>query len=538
MAPEQCKQESLDRRADVFALGIVAWELLASERLFKRDSELEAMQAIVSGDLKDLRQLRRDIPTVVVAALEKALQPRKEARFQTADAMKRALLDAARGSDTSGEHVTAFLQPLLGKRLEERRQSFLAAARQPRRTPMQPQRTGSFSLSLAESDEGDSTVVDKPGGERGLHPQIDGRDGVEGPVLPTQTVRPMGVGDDRNHAGGADAFDDLADMETVRQRGFPASGPNETNGTSPSLPSLPSLPLPRRRPWLLAAMVTLLTCAVATTVLLVLPKLRGPAVSGTPLVLMWPPTVAPDKLEAELHVLSSALQRSTHRPVRIELATSYDDVVTALKDGRANFGVMPPYLFVTSRKTVPGLVPLASKLVDGSSGSDGVLVVREDSDIAKVADLKGRTFCFPDTKSTTGYLLARATLREAGLNPDVDIIAHLSGNHTQVLKDLTAGVCDAGATYSGGYLAADRAGIPVGQARVLMITGRSPQDMVVAGPTTSPADAALLKAALLRLDPMRDVGTETVGVLERISGFVEPKMSDYDAIERAIKVLR
>ena len=180
---------------------------------------------------------------------------------------------------------------------------------------------------------------------------------------------------------------------------------------------------------------------------------------------------------------------------------------------------------------MPGIVPLATKLVDGSAGSDGVIVVRDSSDIRALPDLKGKTFCYPNDKSTSGYVLPRAALKKAGVNPDTDVVPHFSGNHTQVLKDLNAGVCEAGATYSGGYLAADRAGIPVGQARVLMITGRSPQDMVVAAPTTPAEDRATLGAALLALNPKASLGTDTVGTLERISGFSVPRLADYDALE-------
>jgi serine/threonine-protein kinase len=512
MAPEQCKQEPLDRRADVFALGIVAWELLASERLFKRDSELEAMQAIVNGDLRDLRTIRRDLPTVVVAAIEKALIPKKDARFQTAEAMKKALHDASKEFDTSPEAIAAFLRPLLGKKLEDRRQGFLDAART-RRPPMDLARskTGSWSRSLSaagmESGEGDSTVADKPSQRAQMATEEGG-------------------------------FDDIADIPTIRQRGFPVDGPpkpGETGQTSPSLPSLPAIVSPPpRKPWRLAAAVTVITCVVVTAGLLLLPKLRGPTLHGTPLIVAWPPTVAPEQLEPELQTLARLLEQHTKRPVHVRLMPSYDAVVDAIKSGEAAFGVMPPYLFVSARRAMPGIVPLATKLVDGSSGSDGVIVVRESSDIRAVPDLLGKTFCFPNDKSTSGYVLPRAALRAAGLNADVDVKAHFSGNHTQVLKDLNAGVCEAGATYSGGYLAADRAGIPVGQARVLMITGRSPQDMVVASPTTPAEDRATLGAALLALNPKVSLGTDTVGTLERISGFSVPRLADYDALEKLV----
>jgi serine/threonine-protein kinase len=549
MAPEQCRQEPLDRRADVFALGIVAWELLASERLFKRDSELEAMQAIVGGDRRDLRSIRKDVPTTLLAALEKALAVKREARFPTAEAFKRALLDSVpSSSDVSAEAVAAFLRPLLGASVDARRELFHKAARE--RAAGERPRTGSFSRGGSRSGvlehgghsgESESTLVDK-------HPHGSGKPRPEQPA----------VGDSVLHEPiHDDEFGDLADQPTVRQRrdevlpptvegrrGLEPADASATAGTTAAAPlaasSSASAGIPaggrpgRGRTALVAALVAALTCVVVTAGLLLLPRLRGPAVHGPPLVVAWPPTVEPERLREELALLAEVLERKTQRPVRIEIAANYDDVVERVTAGRAAFGVLPPALFVMTRRAHPEIVPLAMKMVDGSSGSDGVMLVREDSDVAGIAALKGRTFCFPDKRSTTGYVLARQKLIEAGLDPDRDVVARFSGNHTQVLKDLTSGRCDAGATYSGGYLAADRAGIPVGRTRTLAITGRSPQDMIVAGRTASADDRTLLQRALLDVRPRADVGAETVGTLERISGFIAPRLADYDAIERAI----
>ena len=507
MAPEQCKQQPLDRRADVFALGIVAWELFAKERLFKRDSELDAMQAIVTGQIKDLRAIRPDVPASLVDAIEKALHPKKETRFQTAEAFRLALLDGARGFDTSSDAVAAFVRPLLGKELSDRREAFAKAA---------TERTAATGTgSPAGLSENESTVVDKPTNlqTQARYPTVS----VEGSALQQSAV----------HETVLDAW---------------KQAPATTEPTAPSKHrSLMAVPVAsaarssQKKQALMALFIAATSCIVVVSILLVaLPRLRGPTPLGPPLVIAWPPTVDPAALAAELPALAELLQRSTHRPVELRLQPSYEATATALQDGSAAFAVLPPYLFVTTRRELPGLVPLATKVVDGSTGSDGVMLVREDSNINSLLDLKGKVFCFANVKSTTGYHLPRAKIREAGLDPDVDIIAHMSGDHTQVMKDLMAGVCVAGATYSGGYLAADRVGIPVGRARQLMLTGRSPQDVVVAAPSTSADDRALLQQALFDLNPKEQIHEDTIGKLERISGFCPPRLGDFEALEKAI----
>jgi phosphate/phosphite/phosphonate ABC transporter binding protein len=536
MAPEQCRQEPLDRRADVFALGVVLWELLSGERLFKRDSELEAMQAIVSGDVRDLRRIRKDLPPALIAVVEQALATKRESRFATADLMRRALLEAVRDFDVSTEAIAAFVQPLVGASLETRRLAFSDAAHKKRAVPESTAtRTKSRSMSIASDEEGESTMADTPGAHRALHTEYEPIAGDVSEAVTIQERGPPAALDATQSPARSSSLAVTTAVTTAATTAASQSASARGGSPSSSSASLPSAP--RRRVWPLALAVAGLSCVAVLAVLLAVervPRLFGPATRGPPLRIAWPPTVEPQTLQAELSGLDRLLEEATQRPIEIKLQPTYDAVVDALADGSAEFGVLPPFLFVSARHRLPGLVPLATKLIDGSAGSDGVIFVRDESDVQSIADLKGRTFCYPDVKSTTGYLLPRAAMRAAGLDPDVDVVAHLSGNHTQVIKDIASNVCVAGATYSGGYLAADRAGIQVGQIRQLAITGRSPQDMVVASPTAPSADRAVFGAALLSLDPKRSLGQDAIGTLERISGFTVPRLADYDALEKLV----
>jgi serine/threonine protein kinase len=90
MSPEQASSEEVDRRADVFALGVVLWEALTGKHLFRRDTELATMRAIVDEPIPPASDVTPVAPELD-AIVTRALQKRKEDRFQTAQEMALAL---------------------------------------------------------------------------------------------------------------------------------------------------------------------------------------------------------------------------------------------------------------------------------------------------------------------------------------------------------------------------------------------------------------------------------------------------------------
>ncbi|MEO8699159.1 MAG: serine/threonine-protein kinase [Kofleriaceae bacterium] len=94
MAPEQLRGESLDRRADVFALGVVLYEVLALRRLFQRQTDYLTFHAVLELPIPDLRRYRPDVPAAVVAVVMRALERDPDRRFATIRELGSALADA------------------------------------------------------------------------------------------------------------------------------------------------------------------------------------------------------------------------------------------------------------------------------------------------------------------------------------------------------------------------------------------------------------------------------------------------------------
>jgi len=107
MAPEQLRGETLDRRTDVFALGIVLWETLAQRHLFKRETDFLTFQAITSDPIPDVCEVRPDVPPELGATLAMALARDPSERFANARAFGEALARAV--SSLGGVYTPAMI---------------------------------------------------------------------------------------------------------------------------------------------------------------------------------------------------------------------------------------------------------------------------------------------------------------------------------------------------------------------------------------------------------------------------------------------
>ena len=94
MAPEQLRGEQVDRRTDVFACGIVLWELFARRHLFKRDTDFLTFQAITTDPIPEVAELRPDVPPELSHVIACALSRDREDRFPTARAFGEALVQS------------------------------------------------------------------------------------------------------------------------------------------------------------------------------------------------------------------------------------------------------------------------------------------------------------------------------------------------------------------------------------------------------------------------------------------------------------
>jgi phosphonate transport system substrate-binding protein len=153
------------------------------------------------------------------------------------------------------------------------------------------------------------------------------------------------------------------------------------------------------------------------------------------------------------------LEKTLGVEVEIFTAGSYDGVIQALAAGQIEFSFLGSSSYAAAyTETNSGMIPLLTALQeDDSTGYYGVIVVRCDSGLKTVDDLKGKTLAFADPDSTSGYNVPYYNLVQQGYQPEEFFAAiPFSGSHEAGVAGVANGQFDAAAT----YINNDKNGIP------------------------------------------------------------------------------
>jgi phosphonate transport system substrate-binding protein len=179
-------------------------------------------------------------------------------------------------------------------------------------------------------------------------------------------------------------------------------------------------------------------------------------------VITFVPSGDTGKITTAGTAIADCLSEMTGLTFKMEVGTTFAASIEAMGAEKAQVGFLNTFSALLGEAKYgifPALVAIRkynTNEVDPDKDLAGQLepfykaqfIANVDSGVKSFADLKGKTFCFVDPNSTSGYIVPRIILAANGINPDTDFAAtQNAGSHDNVAIAVYKGDCDAGVTY-------------------------------------------------------------------------------------------
>ena len=228
-----------------------------------------------------------------------------------------------------------------------------------------------------------------------------------------------------------------------------------------------------------------------------------------------------------LVILEESLSKTLARPVQIKLRVfnTYDAARKALVSDEVDFVRFGPSSYILAKQENPGVQLIAIEEQEGALSFKGVIFTRKDTGIRALADIRGRSFAFGDSDSTTGRYLSQAYLVEQGIYAkDLSKYQYL-GRHDRVVAAVLAGDFDAGACKISSFEKARDQGL---------LDLHHFDNVTKPWVVRSKLDAALtgeIRKALLAIKDKKAL--DAIG--EKITGFAEAKDEMYEMVRFGMK---
>lgn len=246
----------------------------------------------------------------------------------------------------------------------------------------------------------------------------------------------------------------------------------------------------------------------------------------------------PDQNAADLNRsmedFAKDLTEKTGYKVEYVPSVDYSALVTAFERGEIQLAWFGGLTGVQARNLVPGAEAIAQRPIDQEFKT--VFIAQKDLKLDKLEDLKGKSFTFGSESSTSGHLMPRYFMMEAGIRPEQDLGSgpQYSGSHDKTYKLVESGAFEAGALNISVWEAAVAEGsVDVSKVEVFYTT----PEYYDYNWTVNKLDEATkekLKTALLS---MKTEDNEVMKLFKTDS-FIETKNGNYEAIEKVARELK
>jgi phosphonate transport system substrate-binding protein len=273
-----------------------------------------------------------------------------------------------------------------------------------------------------------------------------------------------------------------------------------------------------------------------------------------PIVITFVPSGDTGKITKAGNAIADCLAKMTGLSFKIEVGTTFAASIEAMGADKAQVGFLNTFSVLLAKEKY-GIIPALAVMrkyntndLDPDKDLKGQLepfykgqfIANTAANIKSYADLKGKTFCFVDPNSTSGYIVPQIILKANGIDPDTDFKAvQNAGSHNNVALAVYKGDCDAGVTYIDVLTdaAANLAGTYpdiTEKVKVFAVTDRIPNDGVQYTKDLDPKLQAVISEGLLAMakDPG---GNAVLRGLYTINDFQKIDATFYDDFSAVLK---
>ncbi|MEF2966750.1 phosphate/phosphite/phosphonate ABC transporter substrate-binding protein [Paenibacillus sp. M1] len=259
------------------------------------------------------------------------------------------------------------------------------------------------------------------------------------------------------------------------------------------------------------------------------------------LTVQFVPSQNADTLEAKAKPLEKLLSDKIGIPVEVSVSTDYNTIIEAMASKKVDVGFLPPTAYVLAKEKGAAEVILQAQRygVKDETGEatdelvdfyKAMIIVKKDSPIQSVADLKGKKIAYQNVTSSAGYVWPAAALMDAGIDPlkDVEPIT-VKGHDQAVLAVLNGDVDAAGIFQDARNTVKNDYPTVFENTRVLTYTEEIPNDTVSVRSDMSQEWIEKLQNAFIEIG-QEEEGHKIISEIYTHEGYVKSDDSMFDTV--------
>lgn len=264
---------------------------------------------------------------------------------------------------------------------------------------------------------------------------------------------------------------------------------------------------------------------------------------SNPIKFYFTPSVDAQDITTSAKELIDYLEAETGYYFTSGVPTSYVAVVEAFGSGKADIAIINTFSYLLANRKYGAEAKLRLVRDQGETTYRGQIIARVDSDIDSIADLQDKKMGYVDPSSTSGYILPKSLLDEAGIEPSEIVFG---SKHDNVVTMVYQEQVDAGATYYSppdtvtGELYDARARVltqfpdVAEKIKIIAFTEKIPNDPVVFRKELPEEMKEAIVEALLKFVATEE-GRKALHQIYNVQGLVPTWDEDYDVLRNMLK---